>query len=76
MKTDYEGVTRNLVEVFVEEEYKAFPVGLHDDMLDALARLVDEDLGIIWPMPVEEPEQDRYARSKKRGRGPSTWMGA
>ena len=47
--TDYEGVTRNLIDVFVEEEYKAFPVMSHDDMLDCLARIVDPDLKTEWP---------------------------
>ena len=49
MYTDYEGQTRNLIEVFVEEEYKAFPVMSHDDMLDCLARIVDPDLKTEWP---------------------------
>lgn len=48
--TDYEGQLRNLIEVFIEEEYKAFPVMSHDDMLDCLARIVDPELRAIWPM--------------------------
>ncbi len=47
--TDYEGMTRNLIEIFLEEEYKAFPVMSHDDMLDCLARIVDPDLKVEWP---------------------------
>ncbi len=47
--TDYEGQTRNLVSVFIEEEYKAFPVMSHDDMLDCLARIVDPELKADWP---------------------------
>ena len=34
---------------FVEQEYKPFPVSVHDDMLDAFARLVDPDADIVWP---------------------------
>jgi len=49
MYTDYEGNTTNLIEAFIEEEYKAFPVMAHDDMLDCLARIVDPDLGVEWP---------------------------
>ncbi len=26
-----------------------FPVGVHDDMLDALARLLEPDLPLLWP---------------------------
>lgn len=43
-KTDYEGKRYDLVGAFIEDEYKAFPVCLHDDLLDALARIFD-----IWP---------------------------
>ncbi len=49
MYTDYEGTTRNLIDTFVEEEYKAFPVMSHDDMLDCMARIVDPELKAEWP---------------------------
>jgi phage terminase large subunit-like protein len=58
--TDHEGVTRNLIDTFIEEEYKAFPVMSHDDMLDCLARLEDEDFKMLLRFPAEE-DQDRYA---------------
>jgi predicted phage terminase large subunit-like protein len=47
--TDHTGCTRNLIHDFVEEEYKAFPVPVHDDMLDALARIAEPDLELKWP---------------------------
>jgi predicted phage terminase large subunit-like protein len=47
--TDYEGKTHDLVNVFIEQEYMAFPVSAHDDMLDALARIADPDRELIWP---------------------------
>lgn len=50
--TNYEGVLEDLVRVFVEEEYKAFPVAAHDDMLDALARIAEPDLSIAYPNPM------------------------
>ena len=49
MYTDYQGTTRNLIDAFVEEEYKAFPVMVHDDMLDCMARIVDPELRAEWP---------------------------
>lgn len=70
--TDYEGTTRNLIEVFIEEEYKAFPVMSHDDMLDCLARIVDPDLHAEFPkeglplhmmaqqVQVSRPQMRRY----------------
>jgi phage terminase large subunit-like protein len=57
MHTDYEGKTINLIDVFVEEEYKAFPVMAHDDMLDCLARIEDPEFKAIlrWPMSRDTP---------------------
>ncbi|MES2695530.1 MAG: pitrilysin family protein, partial [Verrucomicrobiota bacterium] len=43
-KANYEGRSVDLVKAFVDEEYRPFPVGGHDDMLDALARFLDENL--------------------------------
>jgi hypothetical protein len=70
--TDCEGVPRDLVHIFVEEEYAAFPAGLHDDMLDSLARLMEPDMPLIWPQSdEEEPKRKRYqAEDEARG---SAW---
>lgn len=62
--TDYEGTTQDMVNVFTEQEYKAFPVAPHDDMFDALARIAEPELPLDWPMTYEEPE--RYARYGKK----------
>mgnify|MGYP000340763043 CR=1 FL=1 len=51
-RTDYQGRHNDLVHSFVEEEYKAFPVGLHDDMLDAQARLFD-----LYPNGLDFPQE-------------------
>jgi phage terminase large subunit-like protein len=40
-KRDYEGKSYDLTALFVEDEFKAFPVCIHDDLLDALSRLFD-----------------------------------
>lgn len=47
--TDTSGKTQDLVQVFVEEELSVFPVGAHDDMLDALSRLAEPTLPLPWP---------------------------
>jgi hypothetical protein len=49
MRTLYDRTTANLIEVFVEEEYLAFPVSQHDDMLDCLARILEPDLHVQPP---------------------------
>jgi predicted phage terminase large subunit-like protein len=48
-RTDTQGVTRDLVSTFIEEEYLPFPVGVHDDLMDAVARIVDQDLTAAFP---------------------------
>jgi predicted phage terminase large subunit-like protein len=40
-KTDFQGQVRDLVADFIEQEYAAFPVGKHDDMMDCLSRIHD-----------------------------------
>jgi hypothetical protein len=47
MRTLYDKSTHNLIDVFVEQEYAAHPVSEHDDLLDALARILD--LPTRWP---------------------------
>ena len=73
-KTDYEGNEKDLVNAFIDEEYKAFPVGLHDDMLDALARILDEtdEFKAQWPAIQNQPE--RYAKKYQPKRAATSWM--
>lgn len=47
--TAYDGKTHDLVHDFIEQEYLGFPVGVHDDLLDALARLLEPTLPLLWP---------------------------
>lgn len=68
MKTNYEGVPVDLIREFVEQEYEPFPVAAHDDMLDALARILDDDMPATWPMEAEfDGEQDDRGRSSATG---------
>jgi phage terminase large subunit-like protein len=57
-KANYEGRSVNLVAAFVDEEYRPFPVGLHDDMFDALARFLEPDLPGAWPAPLADNDED------------------
>lgn len=59
-KTNYEGREVDLVRAFIDEEYLPFPVGGHDDMLDALARVLDENMPIAWPEAWVEPEDEEF----------------
>jgi predicted phage terminase large subunit-like protein len=64
---DYEGRTRDLVRIFIDEEYLPFPVSEHDDMLDDLARIKD----ISYSFPIEKPKKKRPHRATQ-----ASWMGA
>lgn len=74
--TDYEGVSRDLVRDFIEEEFVPFPVPLHDDMLDALARIADQE-GVRHgetgkkTLTVEWPKQEAVTINRARVR--SNW---
>ena len=64
--TDWQKQTVDLVRSFVEEEYMAFPVGMHEDLLDALARMEEPDLKLVWPSTEKPPEpapQHHYANT-------------
>jgi hypothetical protein len=58
------------VKAFKNEEYLAFPVAPHDDMLDALARFLDDDLPISFPLPI--PEEDDRELETVGGRNVTT----
>jgi phage terminase large subunit-like protein len=47
---NYEGKKEDLSRIFQDEEYKTFPVSIHDDMMDCLARINDPLIYKIWPM--------------------------
>lgn len=49
VKFDRQGKRYNLVQDFFEQEYSCFPVSGHDDMLDCLARIVEPELGAVFP---------------------------
>lgn len=69
-RTVYDGRTLDLVETFINEEYDPFPVPVHDDMLDALARILDEELCAQWPDANTMEKSDRYKPVRR-----ISWMG-
>lgn len=67
--TDYTKQTRDLVHDFTHLEYLSFPNCMHDDMLDALARLLEPGLTLTWP----KEKQERKPQQNSMGSG--SWMG-
>lgn len=83
MRKDHTGIMRDLVKDFLEQEYVAFPVLKHDDMLDGLARIVDlEQMGLIQqpsatPAPLRGLKVEEGLRRLSQGQGGSEgWVTA
>lgn len=72
-RTDHSGRVVELVDAFINQELLAFPVGVHDDMLDALARIAEPDMALVWPTQ-QTPDKYRDAYSRRRASaGGSAW---
>jgi len=63
---NYEDEMQDLVQVFIEDEYKAFPLCTHDDMFDALARLTDVDFNVKFPVAAKRTAS-RQTKSNRGG---------
>lgn len=53
--SDWQKNVVDLVHEFVESEFYPFPGSLHDDQLDALARIAEPDLKLAWPKKESQP---------------------
>jgi phage terminase large subunit-like protein len=71
MFVDSEGVTRDYMQMFLADEYLAFPVCTHDDMLDCEARILDPTLGAEFPKIQASKPRSEYLS----GGGGNGWMG-
>lgn len=56
---------KDFIQEFLRDEYESFPLGTHDDMLDCLARVMDEQLMAKFPkvserLPIGLPKAQTY----------------
>lgn len=72
-----EGKPKDMVKVFIDDEYTVAPFCLHDDMLDCLSRMNDPKMGVVKPV-VRTNDMVPGGRSIMPGMsaGSSGWMGA
>lgn len=73
---DFEQENRNLMKEFIEEEYIHFPNVTYKDMLDALSRIYDEDLNVVYPSI--EPEISKHMKADwgfMTDKPKHSWMG-
>lgn len=56
---DQERKPQDLIQNFLDQEYVPFPVCVHDDMLDCMARILDSDLDAKFPdlIDIRRPSQ-------------------
>lgn len=68
-RTDYQGKVQDLIDVYLNEEYLAFPVPVHDDMLDCQSRIKDPELNVLFPRLQTD---DKYELPRRK-RSVSAW---
>lgn len=67
--TDVTGAQHDLIDVFLKQEYAAFPVARHDDMFDALARIDEPKLTLPFPQAGQARRHGASYAPKDRGIG-------
>ncbi len=70
--TQYDGETVDLTRIFVNDEYKAHPFEVHDDMLDCKSRILDEDFNAVFPQG-EEIDPLKLRTPVEQEYNPLTW---
>lgn len=70
-QTNYEGKRVEMIRSFVDEELEPFPVMLHDDMLDALARIKSPELAASFPKPKKPQKKTSWRDRLKAHQGGS-----
>lgn len=61
----YDGKQGDLVATFLDDEYDSFPVSVHDDIMDCMARIKDEDLGAVFPINQREAARREMREEQK-----------
>jgi predicted phage terminase large subunit-like protein len=73
-RTDHEGRSVDLVRALVEEELLPWPVPLHDDLADAIARVFDLEDWLPWPRRTDEEGPPQPAGNRYNRRRAGSWM--
>jgi len=61
IRTNYEAEEQDLTQIFIDEEYKPFPVCIHNDMLDCLSRSKDKGMELKPPSAFPQVQRTRAA---------------
>jgi phage terminase large subunit-like protein len=57
LRTNSDGQTRDVIEDFIEIEYKAFPVAKWDDLFDVISRLMEDEILTKLKKPMNDMNQ-------------------
>lgn len=68
----YDGVQVDLTRIFVKDEYLAHPFEEHDDMIDCLSRITDEDFSAVFPQG-EEIDPLKFRTPEDKEYDPMRW---
>lgn len=69
VRTGHDKRPTDLVQSFIHDELLAFPVPIHDDMLDALARICEPTLTLSWPKSNPDGAMPLRHQSQFAGQG-------
>lgn len=70
IRVDYQGIAQDLTQSFINDEYLQFPYMTHDDMLDCISRIVDEDMKAFFPSPGRiDPRTGREVMDEDESQG-------
>lgn len=76
--TNYEGVAVDTIREFITNEYLSFPVVQHDDGLDCLSRIEDEEVKLyVSPPAGEAPQQSKFMQeimADHASQGAGSWQ--
>lgn len=74
--TNWEGMAVDVIDYFINWEYIPFPNGAHDDIMDAMARIVDPKLGAVFPTGTQHKAvvSKRYENYGSGSGGKGSWL--
>jgi predicted phage terminase large subunit-like protein len=73
---NWEGINEDMLASFIEQEYKTFPVGQHDDAFDSLSMVTNKNCTdlLIFPDPISEQSRiEEYYREKRGSKKPKLY---
>jgi predicted phage terminase large subunit-like protein len=69
MYVDHQGQQHDFVRELIEDEFKTFPVCAHDDMLDCVSRVMQDEFGAVFPSEAETRSRtgdDNFVEEKRK----------